>query len=103
MPRFVDEEQIAAVVEILSLEVLRPELQLDLVVAYLTGVHCSLAQIHRDLLRWPDGQYHGFGRLGHCGRLDHHSGTCQLLGLFGALVAKLVKPKINEANMLVRT
>src|SRR6266566_1509636 len=82
MPRFVDEEQIAAVVKILSLEVLRPELQLDLVIAYLTDVHCSLAQVHRDLLRWPEGQYHGFGRLGHRGRLDHHSGTCQLLCLF---------------------
>src|SRR4029077_7067044 len=83
MPRFVDEEQIAGIVKILSLEVFCPELQLDFVVAHPTGVPCSLAEVQRKLLRWPEGQCHGLGRLGHCAWLDYHSGTRQLLRLFG--------------------
>src|SRR5258708_6926082 len=66
MPRFVDEEQVAGIVKILSLEVFCPELQLDFVVAHPTGVHGPLAEVQRNLLRWPEGQCHGLGRLGHC-------------------------------------
>ena len=39
--------------KILSLEVFCPELQLDLVVAHLTGVHRALAEVQRDLRAGP--------------------------------------------------
>src|SRR5215510_12000664 len=55
MPRFVDEEQVAGIVEILSLEVFCPELQLDFVVAHPTGIHHAFAEVQRDLLRWSEG------------------------------------------------
>src|SRR5437660_2047353 len=69
--------------KILSLEVFCPELQLDPVVAHLTGVHHALAKVQRDLLRRPEGQYHGLGRLGHRVWLDHHSFARQLPCIFG--------------------
>jgi hypothetical protein len=83
IPRFVDEEKVAGIVKILSLEVCCPELQLDLVVAHQTAVHHATAQVQRDFSRWPEGQYHGLGRLGHRAWLDHHSGTRQLPRVFG--------------------
>src|ERR1700722_6419710 len=83
IPRFVDEEKVAGIVKILSLEVCCPELQLDLVVAHQTAVHHASAQVQRDFSRWPEGQYHGLGRLGHRAWLDHHSGTRQLPRVFG--------------------
>ena len=69
--------------KILSLEVFCPELQLDLVVAHLTGVHHALAKAQRDLLRWHKGQYHGLGLLRHRAWLDHHSAARQLSRIFG--------------------
>jgi hypothetical protein len=38
MPRFVDEEWVAGIVKILSLEIFCPEPQLDFVVAHPTGI-----------------------------------------------------------------
>ena len=55
MSRLVDEEEVAGVVEILSLEVFCPEPQLDLIVAYSTGIHHAVAEVQRDLLRWSEG------------------------------------------------
>src|SRR5262245_66179866 len=49
--RFVDEEQVAGIVKVLSLEVFCPEFQLDFVIAHLTGVHHALAEVQCDLLR----------------------------------------------------
>jgi len=47
------------------------------------AVHHATAQVQRDFSRWPEGQYHGLGRLGHRAWLDHHSGTRQLPRVFG--------------------
>jgi hypothetical protein len=70
-------------VKILSLEVFCSEFQLDLVVAHLTGAHHALAEVQRDLLRWPKGQYNSLGRLRHRAWLDHHSAARQLSRIFG--------------------
>jgi hypothetical protein len=69
-------------VKILSLKVFRPELQLNLVVAHQTGVRRSSTKVQGDLSRWPEDQYHGLGRLGKRGWLDHHSATRQLPRIF---------------------
>ena len=83
MPRFVDEEQVAGIVEILSLEVFCPELQLDFVVAHPTGIHHAFAEVQRDLLRWSEGQYYGLWRWGDRAWLDHRSATRELPRIFG--------------------
>ena len=79
---FVNEEQIAGVVKILPLEVFCPELELDFVVAYDASTHHPLAEIERNLMRWPEAQFDRFGRLGNRGGLDHRSVTCQLSRIF---------------------
>jgi hypothetical protein len=83
MPRFVDEEQVAGIVEILPLEVFCPELQLDFVVAQPTDIHHAFAEVQRDLLRWSEGQYYGLWRWGHRAWLDHRSATRELPRIFG--------------------
>jgi hypothetical protein len=60
MPRFVDKEQIAGVVKVLSLEAFYPELQLNFVVTQFSRIQGSLAEVQRNLLRGPEGQRHGF-------------------------------------------
>jgi hypothetical protein len=82
MSRPVDQEEVAGIVEILSFEVFCPEPQLDVVVAYPTGIHHALAEVQRDLLRWSEGQYYGLWRWGHGTWLDHCSTARQLPRLF---------------------
>src|SRR5215831_4500003 len=86
MTRFVDEEEVAGIVKILSLEAFCPEFQLDFVVAHLTGVHHALTEVQRSLLRWPKGQRHGLWRWGHRAWFDHRSATCELPRIFGKRV-----------------
>jgi len=84
MPRFVDEEQIAGVVKVLSLEVFYSELQSNFVDTQFSRIHGSLAEVQRNLLRRPKGQCHGFGRLGHRAWLDHRSGAGQTHRVLGS-------------------
>jgi hypothetical protein len=52
MSGLVDEEQVAGVVKVLTLELFGSKLQLDFVVAQPAGVHHSFTDVQRDLLLW---------------------------------------------------
>jgi hypothetical protein len=87
-------------VEILSLKIFCPELQLYFVVAHQARVHRASADVQRDLSRWPECQYYDFGPLGKCGGsiiIPLHVNRCAP----SANTVTLVKAKIS-ANMLVR-
>src|SRR5262245_22331867 len=83
MPGFVDEEQVAGVVKILTLELICSELQLDFVVAHPAGVHHAFTDVQRDLLRWSKRHHYGLGRLGHRTWLNHRSSTSELPRILG--------------------
>ena len=59
MSGLVDEEEVAGVVKVLTLELFRSELQLDFVVAQPASVHYAFAQVQRDLLPWSKRHHYG--------------------------------------------
>jgi hypothetical protein len=71
MPGFVDEEQVAGVVKVLTLELFCSELQLDLLSLTLRAFITPLLMSS------------GLGRLGHRTWLNHRSGTSELPRIFG--------------------
>jgi hypothetical protein len=98
---FVNEEQIAGVVKILPLEVFCPELELDFVVAYDASAHHPLAEIERNLMRWPRLSLTVLGdwEIAAGSIIDPSHVNCRASS---AHTATVVKPKIIGANTLIR-